>query len=146
MLLAKVRTLRALPPADRACLWRALRLLPVVGLSLKLRGTRKTQAWLGREDVPAQQNVGRLWPVVRMVRVAQRYHRPWSNCLSHALTLWALLQREGIATEVRVGTRLHAGRLEAHAWVEWQGRALTEPGDGAGVFTAFHRPLVGRTP
>jgi hypothetical protein len=171
MHLAKLRTWQSLTPADRACLRRALRLLPIVRLSLRIFGTRRTQAWLARGNPLAAQAhacVERLEPtcgelvestcgepvelteararqIVRMVRVARRYHRWWFNCLSHSLTLWALLRREGIAAEVRVGARLRGGRFEAHAWVEWHGRALSDPGDDGGDFTVFDRPLVGRS-
>jgi hypothetical protein len=187
MLLAKLRTWQSLTPADRVCLRRALRLLPIVRLSLRVFGARRTQAWLARGNPlaapahacgePVESTCGELVEstcgervestcgelaestcgelaeptevrarqIVRMVRVARRYHRWWSNCLSHSLTLWVLLRREGIAADIRVGGRLRGGRFEAHAWVEWQGRALSEPGDDGGDFAVFDRPLIGRS-
>lgn len=149
-MLRKLRAWRALPPAERAGLGRAARLLPAVRLSLQLLGLRRTQAWLARRPAPPPPNPteesGRVETTVRLVLLAARHQRPCDNCLARSLTLWALLRRQGIAAEVRVGTRPAAGRLEAHAWVEWRGRALTDPGDGGGAFAAFDRPLAGRAP
>jgi hypothetical protein len=161
---SKLRTWQSLAPADRACLCRALRLLPAVRVSLRIFGARRTQAWLARTNsspslpvggvppprIPSSPTVpcadeSRIRQIVRMVRVARRYHRHWTNCLSHSLTLWALLRREGVAAEIRIGARLRRGRLEAHARVEWQGRPLSDPGDDDGDFAVFDRPLIGRS-
>jgi hypothetical protein len=145
----KLRTFQALNSSERACLLRALRLLPAVRMSLRLIGTRRTQAWLARSYKPpalsATRDEARIRQVVRMVRVAQRYHRFWSNCLSHSLTLWSLLRHEGFEADVRIGARLQNGKLQAHAWVEWQGRVLNDASDGMGDFTPFDRPLLSRS-
>ncbi len=149
-MLRELRAWRALPPAERAGFGRAARLLPAVRVSLRLVGLRRTQAWLARRPAPPPPDppveTGRVATTVRLVLLAARYQRPCDNCLARSLTLWALLRREGIATEVRVGARPAAGRLEAHAWVEWRGRPLTDPGDGGGGFTAFDRPVAGGAP
>lgn len=149
-MIRKWRTWRALSPGQKARTHRALRLLPLVRASVWLFGLARTQAWLRRLPVagsrPKDTEAERAWAITRAVRTAQRYHRRWSNCLSHSLVLWTLLRAEGVAAEIRVGARLSAGRMEAHAWVVWQGQALTEPGDSAAGFVPFARPLVGRTP
>lgn len=149
-MLRKLRTWRALPPAERAGLGRAARLLPAVRLSLRWFGLRRTQAWLARQAAPPPPDPAAeadcVATIVRLVILVARHQRPCDTCLARSLTLWALLRREGIATEVRVGARPAADRIEAHAWVEWRGRPLTDPGDGGGGFRAFDRPLAGRTP
>lgn len=50
---------------------------------------------------------------------------PWASCLRRSLALWWLLRRQGIPSEVRFGGRV-ADDVEAHAWLEVQGRALTD--------------------
>lgn len=63
-----------------------------------------------------------------------------ANCLERSLTLWWLLQRRGIASELRVGARKEEGRFEAHAWVESGGVALNDTGHSQ--FVPFDGPIV----
>jgi hypothetical protein len=46
------------------------------------------------------------------------------TCLKEALVLVWLLRRAGITTTLRIGVARHAGDLQAHAWLEHDGRAL----------------------
>jgi hypothetical protein len=58
------------------------------------------------------------------------------TCLHRSLTLWWLLRRQGVASELRIGVRKEQGRFEAHAWVERAGVALN---DRADIGQDFHR-------
>jgi|GEM_PF-500640 len=63
------------------------------------------------------------------VAAASRYV-PRSTCLSRSLALQTMLGRRGLAAELRIGvSRDGAGPLDAHAWVELNGRKLLEGGD-----------------
>jgi hypothetical protein len=116
--------------------FRASVLLPLTSLSLRIRGFRATQAALQgfsissktgkRVGAPAM-DAGRVQMAVRMVNAAARYGLG-STCLEKSLTLWWLLRREGIVSNVRIGARKASGRFEAHAWVERDGAALNDPG------------------
>lgn len=68
------------------------------------------------------------WTVVvrygRMVHRASRNHLYPMTCLRQALTLQILLARAGIAAELRIGARSAAGQIQAHAWVEVDGRPV----------------------
>jgi transglutaminase superfamily protein len=61
-----------------------------------------------------------------MVRAAQRYSIARYTCLEESLTLWHLLQEQGIAARMRIGVRKENGKFEAHAWVECGGEALNQ--------------------
>jgi len=50
-----------------------------------------------------------------------------ASCLEESLTLWWLLAKHGIFSELRIGVRKDAQSFEAHAWVERDGFALNEP-------------------
>ena len=120
----------------RGIFLRAAVLLPVISLSLRIRGFRATQQGLQKfsffsnakkylpENGDARERVG--WSV-RMVNAAARHGWGRPTCLEKSLALWWLLRREGIASVVRIGARTAGGKLEAHAWVECQGVALNEP-------------------
>ena len=79
-----------------------------------------------------------------MVAIAARHGVHQGNCLSQSLTLQRLLARHGVAAELRIGARRAGDRLEAHAWVEHQGRPLNDSADVAARFPPFrelHAPL-----
>lgn len=113
-------------------------LTPMISASLRLRGLRATQATLERFLLtgasPHDQAKGNMAQdaarIAHMVHAAARYGLVRPTCLENSLALWWFLGRQGIASSLRIGTRKTAGRLEAHAWVEFGGNALDET-DGA---------------
>jgi len=60
---------------------------------------------------------------------------PWGSCLPRSLTLWWLLGRRGIETEIHFGVRQGEDDLAAHAWVEWNDQPLTDPIDPRAHYT-----------
>ena len=138
-----LRRFSALDREARAVFVRAGLLLPVLSLSLRIRGFRQTQAALQKflpttTTLPSR-NLCNM--TVRMVRAAARYGFTPANCLEQSLALWFLLGRKGIASELRIGTRNAAGEFEAHAWVECDGEALNESREVHQHYAAFDRAL-----
>lgn len=132
----RLQRFRALDSATRGTFLRAVLLFPLISLTLRLRGFRATQAVLqkclssvhgarpsGDTSASVAQEVSRT---ARMVRAAAHYSIGCITCLEESLALWWLLERQGIASSVRIGTRKAAGQFEAHAWVEYHGIALNE--------------------
>ena len=72
-----------------------------------------------------------------LVRVASTHGLVRGNCLAQSLTLWWLLRRQGISTELRIGVRKQQGRIEAHAWTEYQSQILNDDEDIAKQFSPF---------
>ena len=72
--------------------------------------------------------------VERLVDCAARHHLYPMRCLRRALVLQRLLWQRGIATELRLGVAREGEALNAHAWLERDGRPLGEPGDVAQRF------------
>ena len=112
---------------------RAAVLLPMVALSLKVRGFLATQRSLQRRATSAASHGGanastdpQIDWCVRMVNAAARELWPMSTCLEGSLVLWQLLERCGIVSAVRLGARKVDGDLEAHAWVERNGEPLND--------------------
>ena len=138
-----LRRFSALDKEARAVVVRAGLLLPVIALSLKVRGFRRTQKslqkFLPTTSREPSRNLCNM--TVRMVRAAARYGFSPASCLEQSLALWFFLGRKGIASELRIGTRNVAGRFEAHAWVECEGEPLNETGDVHGHYAAFDQAL-----
>ena len=71
---------------------------------------------------------------------AAAQHAPFpTTCLHRALTLWWLLRRRGIESDVRIGTARTQDTLHAHAWLERDGVVLNDDADVGERFSAFEQ-------
>ncbi len=138
----------SLDPEARGSFLRATLLLPVISVSLRIRGFQATQESLLRflahpQQVSQQDSTHTLPDVERtqltahMVDAAVRHAWRSSTCLEKSLALWWLLRGQGIASELRIGARKIDGKFEAHAWVERQGITINEPQDLHRHYAAF---------
>jgi hypothetical protein len=128
----QLRRFSALERPARGIFLRASLLLPLLSFALRLRGLQKTQDFL-RKFLPvsaatkSSATFERALLTVRMVRAAARRGFRQTTCLEESLALWWLLGRQGTASDLRIGVRRDAERFEAHAWIEYEGKALNEP-------------------
>ena|SRR5689334_5177132 len=65
---------------------------------------------------------------------------PRSKCLVRSLALTWLLRRNGIDGTLVIGVRKQESRLEAHAWVEHEGRVVNDTADVRQRFSALDLP------
>lgn len=147
----RLRRFSVLERRARGIFLRAAAVLPLISLSLRLRGFRKTQSFLQRFLSAANNEADfsasdRADLTVRMVRAAVRHSVCHPTCLEESLALWWLLGRQGIATELRIGVRKHSEKFEAHAWVERAGTALNEPESLHEHYAAFDAALSSTPP
>ena len=140
----KLRKLQNLSWRERLLLVQAWLLLPVIVLILRwfgLRGCQRVLArFAGSPTEPEHRPAAQLESCVTagfLVRVAARYSLLSATCLPQSLTLWWLLQRQGVVADLRIGVRTEAGGLDAHAWVEYQGRPLNDERTVADRFHPF---------
>ena len=129
----RLRRYRVLDADSRALFWRAVRLLPQVAISLRLRGYTQTEVSLrfratkhpatilNKDDIAL-----RIEKTSRMVRAASQFGPVRATCLAQSLTLWLLLQQQNISSAIKIGVRKKDTGMEAHAWVERNGVALNE--------------------
>ncbi len=146
-----IRRFRALErPAQRLFL-RSSVVLPLISISLRWRGFRKTKASLqhflsvpyGSQNLAAQ---ARANLTAQIVRAAAHHAIGDPACLEVSLALWWLLARQGIASDLRVGIRRDGETFEAHAWVECGGATLNEPEMNHRHFAAFDAALASLPP
>jgi hypothetical protein len=147
----RLRRFKALEGPARTLFLRAFALLPLISLSLRLRGFGKTRATLeqrlsaGHPRTVAP-DTGGVALTVRMVRAAVRHGPGHPTCLEESLALWWLLGRQGITCDLRVGVRKQSERFEAHAWVEHNSIALNEPEALHEHYAAFASALASIPP
>ena len=141
-----LRRFSKLDPGARGLFLRAAALLPLISLSLRIRGFRLTQLSLQKllpsisskaaDSLPSAVDA-RVKLTARMVRSATYRSFRQATCLEKSLALWWLLGRQGVLSSVRIGARKSNEKFEAHAWVECNGRSLNEPEERHRHYAAF---------
>lgn len=141
----KLAKLRGLTGRERRILFLALVSMPAIALGLRLFGLRRVQTALtrGKPPVEAEADIGidslRAAETARLVAAAARHVLYRGSCLPVALTLGWLLRQQGVRTDLRLGVRKVAARLEAHAWIEHQGMPLIDTPEVHERFAAFEQ-------
>ncbi len=136
VILRKAQSARTLGPRNLAMLAEAWLTLGWVRILMKLTPFR---CWRPMVQRALSRDAGSGCPgdpasLVRMLRMARRYHPGRVTCLQSAYALHCLLKRRGMASTLRIGVRKAGDGMEAHAWVERHGRVLD---DAPGVGEAF---------
>ncbi len=108
-------------------------------LALWLLPFRTLRRFLTRLAVPAGVAASSGGPspdrIAWAVRATSRYI-PAANCLPQALAAYTLIKRQGYTANMRIGvTKGKGGQLEAHAWVESEGRIVIGGSDSPSHFT-----------
>lgn len=152
--MARLWKLLRLPLAEQWLFVQALLLLPVNALALRLlsfncwrgvlskRAAHEEHSTLGSDIQNSATIVAQARRIARVVNWAARYGFFAANCLQRSLTLWWLLRRAGINSELKIGARLNGRQCEAHAWVECLGAVLNDSADVASQFPPFSSSLI----
>jgi Transglutaminase-like superfamily len=128
--LRKLRTLLRMSGSDRFQVLQVFLLLVGIRLGLGLlpfRVVLKQVQRLGNspKNWSSRSPVQPISHIVWMVNVSSRYMPGGVKCLARALTTQLLLTRQGYAPDLRIGVAKAAtGDLEAHAWIEYEGRVV----------------------
>lgn len=114
------------PAVERRLLIRAVALLTLTRIGLRLSSVSRVEAALARlPSAPAAAGASATIEQVRWaVRRASRFV-PRATCLPQALVARSLLERHGFPASVHIGvTRDDGGGLRAHAWTSADGRIV----------------------
>lgn len=122
----KLYKLAGLPKRDRALLFQAALLLAIVKLGLILFPFQTLRQWLAKISPQfTPQSPLSAEKVTWAIEVASRYIPGGVKCLTRALAARVLLARQGYITQLHIGVaKDERGQLEAHAWVESEGRVV----------------------
>jgi hypothetical protein len=114
----------------------ALITLTVVKIALHTTDIRRNMAWAGRiRGAPLDRSRQEVERIAWLVEGASRLL--FLRCLPRSLALVRVLSRRNVAATMRIGVQTVNGKLLAHAWVEWQGRALNDDERSLQDFAAF---------
>lgn len=135
----KLRSLFSLSAIDRRLLMQAWFLLLAVDIGLRMlpfQSVRRKLAQHPRGPAPAQVEQA-IRRTAYWVDRAERHHLYAITCLRRSLVLQRLLAGQGIAAELRFGVRPEGGTIQAHAWLEREGKPVSEPEALVGKFTTL---------
>jgi hypothetical protein len=128
----RIEMFKVLSLSDWKILLSASFLLPLVALSLKLKGLKKTQLLIARychkpspfsKLTPLQ--VQEAKRIANLVSISANHGIFRTNCLKQVLVLSYYLNKKGIASTLHIGVRKsHKQLLDAHAWLECAGQPL----------------------
>lgn len=135
-----------LPPERRLLTAEALFLPLLISTGFRVLGVPRTQAWLRRwTRVGTAPEPTNPLHAVREARRAQlivkRSTGVGGSCLVRSFSLWALLLRRGLSTEIRVGLRRREGQIEGHAWIEYLCVPLNEDEKVLRSYEPYERPV-----
>jgi len=120
---------------ERWLLFQAIVVLPVIAAGLHFMNFQRIHAILERfSPVPVGEDNGdnalQQAAVTSHMVLAAAARMPFTaTCLVRSTTLWYLLRRQGIASEIRIGVNREEGGFHAHAWVEAHGAVLNDKAD-----------------
>jgi hypothetical protein len=143
-----MRRFARLDRTDKILLIETIGLSAFIGIAFRLAGVPGTQACLrwwsqGRtkQDSPSEPGA---W--IHRARRAQRMVKRGTGlgglCLARSLTLWTLLRRRGVETELRVGYRKRGDKIEGHAWLEYTGMPINESIDVIDTYIVRPGPVA----
>lgn len=134
-----------LSATERRLLVLAWLVLPMIAALLKAVGFRRLQnflLWLSPAKAVSGESINELRRAAEIVNSAARNGLFEANCLTRSLTLWWLLRRLGVASQLRFGVRKVDGEFQAHAWLEHCGQVLNDAEDVAVSYSPFEEPLL----
>ena len=145
-MIRKLKLFFSLEPLDRRMLMEALLLPGLIWLGFRIMGVPRTQGLLRRWAAGTKNGPSIGIAAVQRARRAQtmirrNLGRP-GNCLVRSLTLWAMLLRRGVVTDLRVGFRKRDGRIEGHAWLEHDDTPINEALSEARSYVPYDKPVT----
>ncbi len=130
---SRLQQWRCLPAHERRQLLMLMGVLPAISLALRVFGYVRTRRWLERRTHHSSPRAADPYDIQQGERFAQltamagRHGLVQATCLRQALAIHACLRRRGLRPELKLGIDTTMHRLDAHAWVELNGRALAQP-------------------
>ena len=125
---------------ERLIFVQALFLLPLVGLVLRLGRYQSVLSAL-QKATPMKERRSKADPLrearrtAELVNAAARRGLYDATCLRRSL--WWMLRRRGIDSQLRIGARMEGENFSAHAWVEYQDKVINDSPDVRKQYAIF---------
>ena len=104
------------------------------------RGTRWLRERIGEVDRPvAPEEDAWVDRAARWTNSAARHPLPWARCLQRSMALCMWMECHGLSPTLRLGVRKNGAGIDAHSWVEFNGRLVNDNDFVGTVFSSFRR-------
>ena len=151
MLMTNLNKFRRLSRSDRRLYLQSVLLLPVIHCALTGLGYARLRALMERwiplkstaRPVSESEAYQRASDITRIVSVAAQHGFYRASCLRKSLLTWGFLRRDGITSALCFGVRMSDRRLEAHAWLEYNGMVLNDSANIHEQYQALDEALPG---
>lgn len=112
---------------DWQVLFEAYFLIFALKISLRCCGFSRVYYYITKQRLPL---VGysheKIEKLCYLVRLSCQYHFCRAQCLHYALVAYYLLRQRGVEVDLCIGVRREGSDMAAHAWLEFEGRAIQE--------------------
>ena len=136
---------RRLSRSERRELLRAWAELPAVWLGLRFFPPRRLLQTSSRSSgtmTGTCRDAAEGHRAARLVNAAARFNPFPATCLTRSIVLARMLQRRGLAAEIRIGVCRDRSPVAAHAWVEVNGKPVNDTEDVAERHAVFDHRLA----
>lgn len=100
----------------------------------------------GRKPKQGEWTLEKLQRMAWLMNAAANRQLVPLRCLTRSLALGWMLRRRGADVKLRIGVKKGAGDnlvVEAHAWLEWQGQVVDDPGGQVASYTTLEGIAAG---
>ncbi|HPW32462.1 MAG TPA: lasso peptide biosynthesis B2 protein [Arenimonas sp.] len=132
MIESRLKKWRALAFREKMLFLMFIFCLPLVAFAIRYFGYLRTRHFLSRfvsRNTLHQADATELAQAQRkaeLLSMAGRHGWISATCLRQSVLLEFLLQRKGLAAEIKIGVRKQDALFDAHAWVELNGIPLAQ--------------------
>ncbi len=145
-MLRKLRRLAELSPGEWLLLSQLVAFSLAAGVGLRLMALPRLTAFIARcaEDrrlrrLPLLHSQYEVTRLATLADMAARVTHGQGSCLTRSLLLFWLLKARGEPVELLIGVNKETAALQAHAWIETQGRVLGDSPANTGCFATLLR-------
>lgn len=101
--------------------------------------SRSTSQQHKKKSQPSDEDISTL---ARLINAVGNRKLVNANCLAKSLTLWWMLRRQGVSSDLRIGVKTAHDHLQAHAWLELNGAVLNDSLDNISNFECFGETIT----
>lgn len=125
---SKFRTFLSLPGRHKVIFLKIALIVPLVEIGVKTLKFKRTfnilRSLASRKSKHPENEQNLVYSHIDQAYIYHKQFFSFGNCLARCLTIWFLLKREGIETEIKFGMKKETEKLLAHSWIEYEGQAL----------------------
>lgn len=144
--MAKIQVFWEIPFSHKILFLKIASLIPIVELAVHTIKFRRTVNLLkALSNKEPYSGIDELKIVGRHSNYFFLYHKQLpllGKCLARSLSLWFLLRRKGIETDLKFGTKKDGTELLAHAWIEYKGKPLITDAESTAGYDMFSESIL----